>query len=247
MRTPFRTLLAAILAVSMVAFAGCFKEYFNNDVNSGTGTEQPTPQPTPAPRPEPISHNGWVDLALPSGLLWATCNVGATAFWEYGDRFAWGETEPKDVYDWRTYRYCTVDGEGKLSTLTKYNTSTTFGTVDNLTTLEPDDDAATVHLGDGARTPTIEEWEELKNNTTSEWTTLNGVAGRSYTAANGNKIFLPVPEHSGTGIYWSASLYTGSPDKARYFVFYPSYPPGYSAFSFCERPMCFPVRAVRPR
>ena len=166
----------------------------------------------------------WVDLGLPSGLLWANCNVGATKPEEYGGYFAWGETTPKNVYNWSTYRYCTVDGEGVLTTLTKYNTLAYYGTVDNLTTLEPSDDAATVNLGAGARTPTIEEWQELINNTISEWTTLNGVYGRMLTGPNGNSIFLPAAGFHlrGAGIYgyyWSSSLYTDAPYFARSFNF----------------------------
>ena len=170
----------------------------------------------------------WVDLGLPSGLLWASCNVGATAPEEYGDYFAWGETTTKDVYDWSTYRYCTVDGEGNLATLTKYNTLTDFGTVDNLTTLEAGDDAATVNLGGGARTPTREEWQELINNTTTEWTTLNGVNGRKFTAPNGKSIFLPAAGHlygselyyaGSLGFYLSSSLYADHPGIACLFFF----------------------------
>ena len=164
----------------------------------------------------------WIDLGLPSGLLWASCNVGASAPEEYGDYFAWGETTAKDVYEWNNYRYCTVDGDGKLSTLTKYNTSTTYGTVDNLTTLEAVDDAATANMGGGARTPTHDEWQELMNNTNSEWTTLNGVNGRRLTSTiNGNSIFLPAASYrTGSedligagymGRYWSSSLNADHP------------------------------------
>ena len=74
----------------------------------------------------------YVDLGLPSGLLWATCNVGADSPDDYGDYFAWGETETKSDYDWDTYKWC----NGSENTLTKYCTKSSYGTVDNKTVLE---------------------------------------------------------------------------------------------------------------
>lgn len=121
------------------------------------------------------SNADWVDLGLPSGLLWARCNVGATKPEEYGDYFAWGETQPKSVYDWETYAYGGED-DGFVW-ITKYGDI--YGpngfTDDGLTTLQASDDAATSVLGGGARTPTREEWEDLLNNCTNEWISLNGV------------------------------------------------------------------------
>ena len=178
------------------------------------------------PNPEPA--DGWVDLGLPSGLLWAACNLGADSPEGYGDYFAWSETATKRLYDWSTYRYCTVDAEGELATLTKYNISTDYGTVDNLTTLDAVDDAAAVRLGNGVRIPTMDEWIELAYNTTTEWTTQNGVAGYRLTASNGNSLFLPAAgflygsDHDcadSSGHYWSASLDTDIPYGARYFYF----------------------------
>ena len=95
-------------------------------------------------------HNGhdYVDLGL--SIKWATCNVGASSPEEYGDYFAWGETEPKSIYDWSTYKYC----NGSETTLTKYNYSNIYGTVDNKTTLEMSDDAARANWGGGWRMPT---------------------------------------------------------------------------------------------
>ena len=169
----------------------------------------------------------WVDLGLPSGLLWATCNVGATTPEGYGNYYAWGETQTKGTYIISNYAYCTYDELNRPTSLTKYNSSSDWGTVDNLTTLLPSDDAATVYIGNGARTPTKVEWEELMNNTTSEWTSVNGVNGRRLTASNGNSIFLPATgEHidyelnvGSIGCYWSASLYTDWPTRAwNYFL-----------------------------
>jgi hypothetical protein len=160
--------------------------------------------------------HAYVDLGLPSGLLWATCNVGANAPEEYGDYFAWGETTPKDTYDWSTYQYC----NGDYDQITKYCDNSSYGYngfTDNLTTLLPEDDAATANWGDGWRMPTIAEWGELYLNTTSEWTTQNGVNGRLITAANGNSLFLPAAGAHGSnglvgvgayGDYWSSTLDT---------------------------------------
>ena len=164
----------------------------------------------------------YVDLGLPSGLLWATCNVGAETPEDYGDYFAWGETMPKGVYNWNTYQYCM----GSENTLTKYCNKSSYGYngfIDNLTTLLPEDDAATANWGSSWRMPTVEDWEELYNNTTVTWTTQNGVRGRLFTASNGNSLFLPAAgvrwdgELNYTGDschYWSSSRYTSDPSSA---------------------------------
>ena len=158
----------------------------------------------------------YVDLGLPSGLLWATCNVGADTPEGYGDYFAWGETQTKDTYDKSNYqyyypitfqltKYCNMANDG-------YN-----GFIDNLTTLESEDDAATANWGNGWRMPTQEEFKELLDNTTVTWTTQNGVNGRLFTATNGNSLFLPAAGYykesnlnkvGNQGRYWSSTLYT---------------------------------------
>lgn len=213
----------------------------------------PGDNPTPGSDPQPQTDN-WVDLGLPSGLLWAKCNLGANAPHRYGNYYAWGETTPKEYpyvyYWWVTYRYCTVDGEGNLQTLTKYNTISTYGTIDSLVTLQAMDDAATQALGNGARTPTQEEWVELINNTTHEWTTMNEVQGMKFTAANGNTLFLPAAGRyygsvlsylGGSGFYWSSSLYTDDPSNARYFYIGSDR----SRIYYYPRNHGFSVRAVR--
>ena len=175
--------------------------------------------------------HAYVDLGLPSGLLWATCNVGADNPEDYGDYFAWGETQPKDTYNWSTYQYCM----GSSTTLTKYCTNSINGYngfTDNLTTLLPEDDAATANWGSDWRMPTREEWQELLNNTTVTWTTQNGVKGRLFTASNGNSLFLPASGYRYDsslyvagfyGYYWSSSLYTDYPGNAWYFYFDSNY------------------------
>lgn len=164
----------------------------------------------------------WVDLGLPSGLLWADRNVGAANPEDYGCYYAWGETTPKSVYDWNTYRFA----YGGVSQKTKYcnDASTGYnGFTDNLATLEACDDAATANMGGRARTPTAAEWQELLNNTTSTWTTLSGVNGCLFSSSNGSSIFLPatgfrhdssIDEAGRGGLYWSSSLVNLASDGA---------------------------------
>ena len=138
-----------------------------------------------------------VDLGLPSGTLWATCNVGANSPEEYGDYFAWGETEPKDDYSWETYLYCNGTDANGYGLLTKYNSNSVDGYngfTDNLSELLPEDDAATANWGGNWQTPSSDQLYELINSsyTTAEWTTQNGVNGYKITSIrNGNSIFLP--------------------------------------------------------
>ena len=161
-----------------------------------------------------INGHEYVDLGLPSGVKWATCNVGASNPEEYGGYYAWGETEEKSNYDWSTYKWC----QGSDSTMTKYCISGNYGIVDNKTVLDPEDDVAHVKWGGSWRMPTKAEQDELSNNCTWTWTTLNGVNGYTVTGPNGNSIFLPAAGYlcgcgailflSGSyGKYWSSSLY----------------------------------------
>jgi hypothetical protein len=163
--------------------------------------------------------HGYVDLGLPSGTLWATCNIGATASEDYGDYFAWGETQPKDTYNWSNYQYCM----GSYNTLTKYCYNSSCGNngfTDNLYLLQSDDDAATINWGSDWRMPTQYEWMELYYNTTVTWTTQSGVNGRLFTASNGNSLFLPaagfrsndeLTDAGDWGYYSSSSLSTAYP------------------------------------
>ena len=192
----------------------------------------------------------WVDLGLPSGLLWNSCNLGATTPEEYGNYYAWGETATKEVYKWDTYVYGNAHNE-----LTKYCDYSGYGLngfTDNLTTLEAMDDAATAALGNGVRMPSKEEWEELLNNTTVVRATLNGVKGRKFTASNGNTIFLPANGYhydsghtyaGNEGYYWSSSLGEDYPDVAIGFYFFEE-EPSMCAYGW-PRYYGFAVRAVR--
>lgn len=203
---------AVMLMIVAIHFIGCQPE---NDPNNGGGNDS--------------VYNGheYVDLGLPSGTLWATCNVGATTPEGYGDYYAWGETRTKSTYDWSTYKYA----NGDYDQLTKYCSNSSYGYngfTDNLTVLQSSDDAATANWGNGWCMPTKEQWVELYQNTTHTWTTQNGVNGRLFTANNGNSLFLPAAGYrwddelynvGSLGNYWSSSLYTDYPYDAWGFYF----------------------------
>ena len=193
------------------------------------GREPQTPDP-----------HEYVDLDLPSGTLWATCNVGADNPEDFGDYFAWGETVPygqedpsnthnynttgsytRIDYSWSTYKWC--DGTTRR-TLTKYCSSENNGSggfVDNLTEVEPEDDAATANWGSRWQMPSLEQFDELINSDyiTIEATELNGVQGYSFTSkTNGNSIFLPdAGQQGGNSVfnYWSRSLYGNGTTASR--------------------------------
>ena len=134
----------------------------------------------------------YVDLGLPSGLMWRKYNVGANSEYEAGNYYAWAETSPKQEYNRDTYKYCVqINGIGRYS-YTKYNKT------DKLTVLQPEDDAATANLGNNYRTPTREEWKELLNKCNWEVVTktnknyMNPVVDYwKVTGPNGKFIILP--------------------------------------------------------
>ena len=166
----------------------------------------------------------YVDLGL--SVKWATMNVGATSETDYGYFFQWGETEPHDAntpYDYLHYKY----GNGNYDALTKYCTDSSRGTLDNKTTLELKDDAARAIMGGDWRMPTSAEFQELIDNTTSEWTQVDGVYGRRFTSKKegyqNNSIFIPASDRlSNFSTYvqeasysvWSSSLRTSYPLEA---------------------------------
>ena len=172
----------------------------------------------------------YVDLGLPSGTLWATCNIGASKPEGNGNYYAWGETKPQasNAYSWNSYKYA----DGGYDKLTKYCSKSEYGNngfTDNLTTLQAGDDPAAANWGSGWRTPSKSQWDELLANTTRQWTMRNGVSGRLFTSKmNGQTLFLPAAgdrwggELYGTGSrgrFWSRSLVTGNPGDAWYLGF----------------------------
>ena len=191
-----------------------------------------------------INGHEYVDLGL--SVKWATCNVGASSPEEYGGYYAWGETEEKSNYDWNTYKWC----EGSKSNMTKYRKNSIYGTFDNKTTLDPEDDVAYVKWGGSWRMPTLDEQEELRENCTWEWTNINGVDGHEVTGPNGNSIFLPVAGYrDGTdlkgcgnhGYYWSGSLCDGNGMTVHLLDFYryfQSRNSNYRWYGLSVRPVC---------
>ena len=180
---------------------------------------------TPAPPMPSVS----VDLGL--SVSWASCNLGASKPTEYGGYYQWAGT--KDVsdtgiyLDWSNCPYHT--GSDLKTGWTKYNTESSYGTVDNKTVLEAMDDAASVVLGGKWRMPTIDEWNELLNtgNCSWTWTTIDGVKGYKVQSKKSgytdNWIFLPaagcryggsLSDGGSRGNYWSSSLYTDIPRYA---------------------------------
>ncbi len=164
--------------------------------------------------PTTAVYNGheYIDLGLPSGIKWATCNVGATTPAEYGDYFAWGETEPKDFYNWNTYKHCVENGD--YYSVNSYCPNSDIGVEDNRTILDAEDDAASANWGGTWRMPTKKEQEELLNNCIWEWTSQNGKFGyKIISKINGNSIFLPAAgffldgnANLGNCNYWSSSV-----------------------------------------
>ena len=136
----------------------------------------------------------YVDLELPSGTLWAKCNIGAKHETDSGDYFAWGETETKDTYNWNTYKF------GNTDNILKYNES------DKLALLENEDDAAYKILGNDWSIPTIMQFLELKEKTKKEFVVnykKSGVNGFLLTSKyNDNTLFFPVCGYKlGTKLY----------------------------------------------
>ena len=193
----------------------------------------------------PSDEHEWVNLGLPSGTLWATCNVGATSPEEFGNYFAWGEIEPKEVYSWATYKWC----NGTNETITKYCTDSSYGIVDNQTYLDPEDDAAYMIWGQSWCIPNRAQVEELINNCTWTWTEMNGVNGQLVTGPNGNTIFLPAAGsrwenstyHRTKGLYWSRTLGASYPVSA-FCVYFGS---DGAVLDGADRPDGFTIRAVR--
>lgn len=174
--------------------------------------------------------SGYVDLKLPSGTLWATCNVGATSPGEHGVYFAWGETtsQPSNHFDWDSYKLC----DRTYNTLTKYffKTSEGIGTPDNQKVLSSDDDAATANWGSSWKMPTMEQFEELSNPKYCKWTWSHKGSAAGYMivaadpAVSSDTLFLPASgygylggrtEGNSTGHYWTSQVNTADAHLAR--------------------------------
>ena len=184
-----------------------------------------------------------VDLGLPSGTKWANMNVGATAPEDYGDYFAWGETEVKDEYSWVNYTHSNGT----------YDTCTDIG-VDIAGKTEYD--AATANLGTDWQMPTWEQFTELVEKTTNTWTTQNGVNGWLYTEKNnGNSIFLPAAGNRedtfydvGTwGYYWTSMLSQEVQNTYYLALEFKFYKDGILDDNACLRNTGLPIRPVQSK
>ena len=196
---------------------------------SGTSyTDQSTITPTAnitlyaqweAPTTGTENGHEWVDLGLPSGTKWATCNVGADSPEDYGDYFAWGEITPKSSFSSSNYTYSK-----------------------NSKVLSLSDDAANANWGGAWRMPTKAEIDELCNTSYTTWTItyLNGVEGRKITSKlNGNSIFLPGADMKrpnglfleGCGSYWSNTAYSISSRSSYNMSFSSNGATGYVTYS----------------
>jgi len=208
-----RLLFACVLlALSLVTSAKCKTNVTINDgePQKNSVSEVKSVSSEEESKENIVNGHEYVDLGL--SVKWATCNVGATSPEEYGDYFAWGETKPKSDYSWSTYKWC----KGTYNSLTKYCTSSDYGTVDNKTTLELSDDAARVNWGGTWRMPTDAELTELRTKCTWTRTAKNGVNGFEVKSkTNSNSIFLPAAGYrdgsslssaGSIGGYWSSSL-----------------------------------------
>lgn len=207
-----RIALFAVMALFSLSFVSCSRSE-NNVKALGGGIYL-------------INGHRFVDLGLPSGLLWAETNIGAETAEDDGVYYAYGETTLKSGYSWETYKY----GKDNMS---KYNYS------DGKTSLDKEDDVAYVNWGSPCRIPTDAQFGELLNsdNCTWQWTSKTTSGGSSisgYVVAsvkNGNSIFLPasgsrykgrLDDHGSNGDYWSCTLDSIDSNRAYCLVFFSS-------------------------
>ena len=192
-----------------------YKDY-NEKIEASAGsyvineTLEEKPKPVASQTTGTLNGHDWVDLGLPSGLKWATCNVGASSPSDYGDHYAWGEISTKSSYD--------------------ENNSTTYEKKIGDIAGNPTYDVARAEWRGSWRLPTRADFQELLSNCTWEWTTHDGHEGYKVTSKkNGNSIFLPAAgwrfgtssHYQGScGYYWSATLDESDTYNSRTLYFY---------------------------
>lgn len=237
--------LTAVVMMMSVAFTACSSD--DDDAK---------------PNPDAVEY---VDLGLPSGTKWATCNIGAKQPKEYGDYYAWGEIKTKEKYDWSTYKWM-KEGEADWKHINKYTVEDNQTGADwykklrslyefigdNKETLEDVDDVATVKLGKPWRTPTSEEIKELIDN--CQWAIINADGVKYFQGKsniNNNKIILPCAGYySGTNVQkanmwiflWSSSINSTHSSMARILKHQSGNSP---VLSKVDRRYGLPVRPVR--
>ena len=176
--------------------------YYHLDANNGTrGIMVQSFAEAPHLSCPDDNHPHMIDLGLPSGTKWACCNVGASTPEGYGGYYAWGETEEKSIYNWSNYIHC----DGSMDTFHYLG--------DNICGTEYD--VAYVKWGREWQLPSFDQCRELVENTTYEWTMMNGIEGGLFTGKNGVSIFLPCAGHHFNsqfygnidyGFYWQGNM-----------------------------------------
>ena len=249
-----QTFAAGELSITFCVGQGKYIWRNTDAITLDAGKTYNLPLSVTAALPKPmINGHEYVDLGLPSGLKWATCNVGADDPEEYGDYFAWGETEAKDDYRVDNYKWCDKT-HNSITKYCNYSSEGKDGFTDTKTTLETEDDAASFNWGGSWRMPSKTDWEELKDNCKWEWLGENnlefgGIPGYKVTSLKGGYedrfFFLPAAgsnflglDHVGYGgSYWSNSLSLGNGAYGFCFV---------SDKHYCESLYRFNGFSVRP-
>ena len=179
-----------------------------------------------------------IDLGLPSGTLWASCNVGASTPEEYGDYYSWGEVSTKDSYDWNTYKYYVYE-TGSAKNLGEDIAGTKY-------------DVAHLKWGGLWRMPSKEQIQELIDNCTCTTRIQNGVEGVLVKGPNGKTIFLPYAgfmflgaqtNADSRGYYWSSTQWYYSSSAFSLDI---EYGVNDWALSYRERSIGYTVRPVMP-
>lgn len=192
-------LTIAILTTAFVASAQTMRVHFKNGTKVEFNSENVDfVDFAEKPADPTITAGDYVDLGLPSGTLWATCNLGATKPTEVGDKYAWGETATKSSFSESNYAY--------------YNSSTMTYTDLGADIAGTGYDAATVNLGKDWRMPSKTEIAELKSKCTWQWTQIGGVNGYKVTGPNGNSVFFPHKTNllASEMAFWTSSQNTSS-------------------------------------
>lgn len=204
-------------------------------------------------------YNGHVYVDLGLTVKWATCNLGSVYPDDCGDYFAWGETQPKTCYNWSTYKWMT-EGESSWDYVNKYTIADNQTHAswyrnnkfvgDGKTSLEYNDDAASVNWGGNWRMPTSSELDALRMTCKWTWTNVNGMNGYRVVGKNGKAIFLPatgfyeddvLSDVGSYADYWAKTLDSNDSDYACFIVFNPQYCISYAYSRYYGqsiRPVC---------
>lgn len=207
LRTECTLFSLILLTMSLCLFTGCHKDDEpSNGKNTSSGGSGGSSTSNVAYKSCPDDkHPHLIDLALPSGTMWACCNVGAKKPEEFGGHYAWGETTTKQQYSWGTYIHCD-------------------GSSDNCHDIGDDIagtiyDAATVNWGKPWQMPTTSQFDELWN-TNRMSATVNGVSGVKFVGSNGGTLFLPHAGLAGYGYEGRAGWYFSSIPNNSYVTYY---------------------------